>query len=190
MSPTETPQKRRFPATESTRRTSGTLTAEGTSSAAHALGLDKHQTKQEDDSRNSTITRRSGMLPTPVKTPKKAPTEAQAASIRAVARNLFAHEEETSTRSPRKQRVPKRYNGISMESFVAEEVEEPIPIFTDSQDRIPEVDASAENPFYGNHTTAPEAPRRRSKRRVAVPGEGSQQIEEALQREDGMVYVL
>jgi hypothetical protein len=200
MSPTQTPQKKRFPGANASTAGPSQLTAEGTTSAAHALGLDK-QGKQEVESRTTSVTRRSGMLPTPVKTPKKAPTEAQAASIRAVARNLFYEGEASSTitttvaKTPRKPRVPKRYNGISMESFVAEEVQDPISIYTDSQDRVPAVDTRAENPFYNTRaatTAAPaQPPRRRSKRAgVSIPGEGSLHIDDALQREDGMVCVL
>ncbi|ROT34855.1 hypothetical protein SODALDRAFT_320969 [Sodiomyces alkalinus F11] len=186
MSPTASPQKQRQPA-------SGELSTEGTAKAGACLGLEKplnHQEKQE--SRTASITRRSGMLPTPVKTPKKPPTEAQAASIQAVARNLFSGDDDTARlQSARKKRVPKKYTGISMDSFKAEQVEEPIQIYTDSRDRVPEVDTSAENPFYGNNETARPEPRlRRSKRNVVVPGEGSQDIDEALEREDGMVFVF
>ncbi|KAH6690684.1 hypothetical protein F5X68DRAFT_71951 [Plectosphaerella plurivora] len=206
MSPTQTPQKKRFPAAASSSSAANAsssvpshLPTEGTMNAAHALGLDKNV-----DTRTTSVNRRSGMLPTPVKTPKKAPTEAQAASIRAVARNLFYEGEAstttttttTVTKTPRKPRVPKRYNGISMESFVAEEVEDPISIYTDSQDRVPAVDSRAENPFYSTRAATTNAapaqpPRRRSKRAaVTVPGEGSLHIDEALQREDGMVCVF
>ncbi|KAM0331674.1 hypothetical protein ACHAQA_003353 [Verticillium albo-atrum] len=180
MSPAFSPQKRRLPALDSVHRASSSR------STAHSLGPNK---EEQDESRTAAISRRSGMLPTPVKTPKKAPTESQAASIQAVARNLFAGDDAMTT--PRKKRTPKKYTGMSLESFAAEEVEEPIQIFTDSHDRVPVVDNSAENPFYGNSTTAQPEPRlRRSKRKVTVPGEGSQRVDEALQREDGMVYVF
>ncbi|KAF6807217.1 hypothetical protein CSOJ01_08325 [Colletotrichum sojae] len=193
MSPTATPQKKRQPAQDSVRRASGFLTAESASQAASSLGIDKmeHQTATAAASTTSaSITRRSGMLPTPAKTPKKAPTEKQTAHIRAVARNLF-HGDEEALASPKRKRVAKKYSGNSLESFTAEEVEEPIQIFTDSQDRIPEADASVDNPFYGDSVTVErQPPRRRSKRKVAIPGEAAQAVDEALQREDGMVYVF
>lgn len=199
MSPTASPQKTRKPPAVSARRVSDELTSAGSSKAAGYLHPEKSRNRQEkEESRTASITRRSGMLPTPVKTPKRPPTEAQAASIQAVARNLFPGDEGTTTTtttppsSARKKRVPKKYTGISMDSFKAEQVEEPIQIYTDSRDRVPEVDTSADNPFYGNNnkTTRPEPRLRRSKRNVVVPGEGSQDIDEALEREDGMVFVL
>ncbi|TDZ36336.1 hypothetical protein C8035_v001758 [Colletotrichum spinosum] len=186
MSPTATPQKKRQPAQDSVRRASGHLTAEGTSRAASSLGIDK----AEHRSTTTSVTRRSGMLPTPAKTPKKAPTEQQTAHIRAVARNLF-HSDEDAIASPKRKRAPKKYSGNSLESFVAADVEQPIEIFADSQDRIPTADNSIDNPFYGDSVAVEQdPPRRRSKRKVAVHGEAAQSVDEALQREDGMVYVF
>jgi hypothetical protein len=188
VSPMASPQKKRLSGMDSDtpRRSSGLLTVEGTAHAAAALGLDK----MERGSASTSISRKTGMLPTPAKTPQKAPTEKNAANIRAFARNLFPAEEEIMP--SQKKRRAKKYTGISMESFTAEEVEDPIQIFTDSQERVPTVDDSEANPFYGR-TTAPETEptKRRSKRnKVAIPGEGAQTVDEALQREDGMVYVL
>ncbi|KAL0934283.1 uncharacterized protein CTRU02_211082 [Colletotrichum truncatum] len=185
MSPTATPQKKRQPAQDSVRRASGFLTVESASQAASSLGIDKMERPP-----TTTVSRRSGMLPTPAKTPKKAPTEKQTAHIRAVARNLF-HSDDEALASPKRKRASKKYSGNSLESFTAEETEEPIEIFTDSQDRIPEADTSLENPFYGDSATIErEPPRRRSKRKVAIPGEASQAVDEAIQREDGMIYVF
>jgi hypothetical protein len=89
-----------------------------------------------------------------------------------------------------KKRVPKKYSGLTLDSFTAEALDDDsIEIFTDSKDRVPERDESAENPFYGR--AAPEPSKRRSKRRnVSVPGEKAQTVEEASERQDGMVYVL
>lgn len=190
MSPTASPQKKRLPPLDSKRRSSGSLTTQSTANAASVLGLGIEKSQQQtDELPTASINRRSGMLPTPVKTPRKAPTETQAASIQSVARNLFANDEANA--SPRKKRTPKKYTGLSMESFKAETVENPIEIYTDSQDRVPQVDRSADNPFYGSHTVVqPEPSKRRSKRKVAVPGEGAQSVDDALQRDDGMVYVL
>ncbi|KAK7448682.1 hypothetical protein CaCOL14_012851 [Colletotrichum acutatum] len=185
MSPAPTPQKKRQPAQDSVRRASGFLTADSSSHAASSLGIDR----MDRQSNHTASTRRSGMLPTPAKTPKKAPTEKQTAHIKSVARNLFANDETMVT--PKKKRTPKKYSGNSLESFTATEVEEKIEIFTDSQDRIPVPDSSVENPFYGDSVTVDrEPPRRRSKRKVAIPGEAAQGVDDALQREDGMVYVF
>lgn len=133
------------------------------------------------------------MLPTPAKTPRKQPDEKFEAGVRAVARNLFTGESSTAEAlaSPRK-RKPKTYTGVSLDSFRAEVVEEEIPIFTDSRDRLPEVDDSADNPFYGNTTEEQQPSRRRSTRvkKIIVPGVGKIPVDEAVQRGDGIVYVL
>ncbi|GKT94232.1 hypothetical protein Ct61P_12082 [Colletotrichum tofieldiae] len=186
MSPASTPQKKRQPAQDSVRRASGFLSAASTSHAASSLGSDR----MDHQPTNTSLTRRSGMLPTPAKTPKKAPSEKQTAQIKSVARNLFPTEEEALA-TPKRKRTPKKYSGNSLESFTATEVEQQIEIFTDSQERIPEADKSVDNPFYGGSVAVDrEPPRRRSKRKVAVPGEAAQAVDEALQREDGMVYVF
>lgn len=93
-----------------------------------------------------------------------------------------------------KKRKSKKYTGLTLESFRAENVEAPIEIFTDSRDRIPEKDTTTDNPFYAAtsaNAPAHEPTKRRSPRKhVSIPGEGSETIEEAIQREDGIVYVL
>jgi hypothetical protein len=175
-SPMASPQKKRQPQPDSVRRM-------GITNAALSLAP---PTASEKSSK-PTVTRTAGMLPTPSKTPQKPPTEKAVAHIQSFARNLFPPE--SSISSPRKKKA-KQYTGMTLESFSAEEVDDPITIFTDSKERIPEKDDSDENPFLIK--AAPSEPiKRRSKRRqVAIPGEGSQSIEEASHREDGMVYVL
>ncbi|KAK6850801.1 hypothetical protein PG987_000435 [Apiospora arundinis] len=172
---------------DSVRRASAHLMTEGANSAAGLLGLPLTKTQA------TSATRGSGMLPTPAKTPsdnKKRDAEIEA-GVRAAARTLF-HDEVDILASSRKKRT-KKYTGISLESFNAEEVDEPIEIFTDSRDRVPQVDRSEENPFYGE-TSAPvaEPPKRRSPRRkmVIIPGEGRIPMEDAVQRADGTVYVF
>ena len=138
--------------------------------------------------------RSNGMLPTPAKTPKKR-TLQFAPGVTAIARNLFPVRPETVEEvmpSPKK-KGRKRYTGFTLDSFDAEDDDAaPIEIFTDSNDRVPEVDMSADNPFYGESSPAhPEPTKRSSKRRkIMVPGEGEKTVEEAEQREDGLVYVL
>ena len=134
------------------------------------------------------------MLPTPSKTPRKQSDDKLEAGVRAVARNLFTSSDSSSSSSvasPRKRKT-KTYTGLSLESFRAEEVEEDIAIFTDSRDRLPEVDGSAENPFYGNSENPQSTSTRRSTRvkKVVVPGVGRIPVDEAVQRGDGIVYVL
>ncbi len=95
--------------------------------------------------------------------------------------------------SPKKNRGRKRYTGYTLDSFEAQEEDTPIPIYTDSHDRVPEVDMSQDNPFYGDsQTTEPEPSKTRAskRRKITVPGEGEQSIEDLEQREDGMLYTL
>jgi len=180
--------------TSNSRRVSGGLTDDTTASAAEALGLSPKEEdhKMQSEQRSSSNVRGNGMLPTPAKTPKKRLSES-AASISAIARNLFpvpARSVDDVMPSPRRN-GRKKYTGFTLDSFTAEDEETPIQIFTDSQDRVPEVDLSKDNPFYVDGSSIPPEPVKRSKRRkINVPGEGEQTVEEAERREDGLVYVL
>ena len=219
--PAETPQKKRQPPVpgEPARRVSGALTAESKVQAAAALGLNNSSSLDASGvaTNNKLATGAAGtMLPTPAKTPRK-PSVKNEAEIRAVARNLFVpftltdddrdaveHEELEATASTdpaaifpdSKKRKPKKYTGLSLQSFTAVEVDEPIEIYTDSHERVPEIDASADNPFLGGanvvvHEPSVSEPARRGRsKKVFIPGEGRQTVEEAVQREDGLVYVL
>ena len=135
--------------------------------------------------RRSTVSRTKDMLLTPSKTPRKVDVNKQVPALGHVARDLFNTQHDELT--PRKRQ--KKYTGISLESFTAEEIEEPFDIFTDSRDRLPTKDESEANPFYGE-VAVPETPKRRSKRSVKIPGEGAQSVDAAARREDGMLYVL
>ena len=144
--------------------------------------------------RSTTTVNNNGMLPTPAKTPTQKPTVV-APGIRSIARNLFPIRGETAEDampSPKK-KGHKQHSGCTLGSFGAEDGDIQIAIYTDSHDRVPEVDLSADNPFYGQSGAAaqPEPSKRSSKRRkIVIPGEGEQTIEEAERREDGLIYVL
>jgi len=171
------------------RRVSGALNFESALSAASALGLPEPKMER----RSTAAAHNNGMLPTPAKTPKKEPTEV-APGITAIARNLFPVRPETVEEvmpSPKK-KGRKRYTGFTLDSFEAEEEDQPIQIYTDSNDRVPELDMSAGNPFYGEGTAALPEPTKRSgkRRKISVPGEADQTAEEVERREDGLVYVL
>ena len=171
------PKKKRTVAFDQTALTS-TLTSEKSHSTTTSSG------KSLITGRAS-ISAASGMLITPAKTPQKPPSQKTRENIQAVARSLFNETE--AMPSPRRSRNQKSL----LDSF-ADEDDEPIAIFTDSRERIPEVDHSAENPFYDNgpNYTA-ETPRRSPRRQtVTIPGEGQVPIEEAVRRDDGMVIVL
>lgn len=188
--PLLSPQKKKIPAMDSSRRASGTLTTSGAATAAAALGLPALSRPELLAARATTSTTSASMLITPAKTPVKPPTEQSKAKVEAFARTLFRSEEEIMP-SPRKVRGKK----YTLDSFTEEASEESIHIFTDSHERIPEVDRSIDNPFYGAPPrpaarTAPDAPRRSRRQMVSIPGEGKISVDEAIQRDDGMVTVF
>lgn len=148
---------------------------------------------------SSTTTISEGMLPTPVKTPKKK----MVPSVNAAARALFQDPVQTATNSmkfepsPRKSRKNKRYNGFSLESFAAEDdgSRGQIQIFTDSRDRVPQADDSKANPFVEqnmNGESSSTCKVRGTSKRRKVSGEKKldPQVEEAIRDDEGMVYVL
>ncbi|KKK16310.1 hypothetical protein ARAM_001767 [Aspergillus rambellii] len=122
----------------------------------------------------STMT--EGMLPTPAKTPRKKPVD----DLGSAARALFPP-------STQKKKA-KKHTGFSLDSFTDEtsQGEPQIQIYTDSRDRIPEVDESESNPFFKKPATNV------AYTRPARPKTGSRdnEVNEALDREDGMVYVF
>lgn len=170
------------------RKVSGALDSDSTATAAASLGLSAHDLMKMDHNRSSVL--RNGMLPTPAKTPKRRPTEAPA-DIAGIARNLFPSRTETvdeAMPSPRK-RKSKKYTGFTIDSFEADDEDTPIAIYTDSRDRVPEVDLSMDNPFYGEGSAPQPEPTKRTSRRRIDTASGEVHREEA-QREDGLVYVL
>lgn len=128
----------------------------------------------------------NGMLPTPMKTPRKKAVE----DVSSAARTLFP----TASTFARPKKS-KKYSGFSLESFEEESTEThgKIEIFTDSRDRIPQLDESEENPFYKKpaapaitETAAP----RTSSRRKANGSKRDKEVDNAIDRKDGMTYVL
>lgn len=186
---TLSPQKKRQPAAASSasRSVSGSLTAESIRNAAAALG----QSQKMD---SLTASSAALALPTPAKTPARKHTDQSAKEVNAIARNLFGKQQETQTEteqplSPKKTRT-KRNNGISLGSFEIHDEEASIEIFTDSENRLPEVDSSTENPFYGESgIAASAAPVRRSSRHKKSTVE-KEIVDEKLKRDDGLLYVL
>lgn len=176
-----------------TRRVSGALNEESTAQAAASLGLPTTNSESKMTSLPSTsLLRKNGMLPTPTKTPKKSPNKV-APGITSIARNLFpVRYDNPDDAMPTPRRGRKKYGGRNLDCFQAEEKDTPIQIYTDSHDRVPEVDLSDDNPFYGNKSVAVPEPTKRSadRRKVEIPGEGEISLDEAMQRQDGAVYVL
>ncbi|KAI0483531.1 hypothetical protein F4859DRAFT_473171 [Xylaria cf. heliscus] len=183
--PAVSPIKKRLPNMDSVRRASGTLTAQSTANAADSLGINrKPQTKLQGPLATS---RNLSELPTPAKTPRKQPNTKTEAASRAMARQLFTSNEDLM---PTPKKKAKKYTGLTLDSFRAEDVEEDIEIFTDSRDHLPQVDDSAENPFYGDHVIAEPSKRRSKRKPIVVPGEGRHSVEDAVKRSDGVLVVF
>jgi len=140
----------------------------------------------------------AGMLPTPVKTPQKD----RLAKPTMAARALFQDHSSATLESPRKTQK-RRHNGFSLESFSEDaSSQDPVQIHVDSRDQLPELDTSTDNPFY----TAPSAeikkraapPRQKmagpSKRRKVSTEQEKRpldpQVEDAIDKDEGMVYIL
>ncbi|KAH0542713.1 hypothetical protein FGG08_002948 [Glutinoglossum americanum] len=138
-----------------------------------------------------------GMLPTPAKTPKKRHTQ-PVAGLGSAARVLFAPRPPTveeAMPSPRKSKKGKKHNELSLHSFSDDQNddgdEEKIEIYTDSKERIPEMDISDDNPFISRPGQAAAAEEARSlRRRRKVRTDVSHDVEESLKRDDGMYYVF
>jgi len=89
----------------------------------------------------------------------------------------------------------RKYNGFSLDSFTSEDGNEgengKIAIFTDSKDRVPELDESEDNPFYVRKSNVQATGSRVSRRKKIVQEiKRDPKVEEALNRDDGLVYVL
>ncbi|KAI0898936.1 hypothetical protein F4806DRAFT_456084 [Annulohypoxylon nitens] len=185
--PAVSPQKKRQPAMDSVRRASKNSGAGSAADAADSLRIgNSHQKKKSI----STAITGPMMLPTPDKTPAKKLDEKSKANVSSIARNLFSEPE--AMPSPKKRKT-KKYSGLTLDSFKAETIDEPIEIFTDTRDRIPEEDKTADNPFYEQpaSTSDHDQPVRQTRSKlVYVEGEGKITIEEALKREDGIIYVF
>ncbi|KAI1174343.1 hypothetical protein F4777DRAFT_385738 [Nemania sp. FL0916] len=185
--PASTPVEKRLPNMDSVRRASGTVNVKSVADAVGSLGVSPPKS-QHKSQKTTAISHSTGMLPTPAKTPRKQPNAKTEAASRAIARSLFLTEENVM---PTPKKRAKKYTGSTLESFRAEDVEEEIEIFTDLRDQLPEVDTSAQNPFYGDHHKTTEPSKKWSKRKtVSIPGEGKQSIEDAVKRPDGVLVVF
>ncbi|OAP63420.1 hypothetical protein AYL99_02647 [Fonsecaea erecta] len=149
---------------------------------------------------SSSTTISDGMLPTPVKTPKKKmiPKASNAARALFQDNTLSANHLVDFEPSPKRNRKSKRYNGFSLESFTVgnDDSRGQVQIYTDSRDRVPHVDNSESNPFIERSMNGETSSSRKiagtSKRRK-VSGERKKldpQVEEAIEKDDGMVYVF
>ncbi|RAL15557.1 uncharacterized protein BO97DRAFT_216161 [Aspergillus homomorphus CBS 101889] len=119
-----------------------------------------------------------GMLPTPAKTPRKKAV----ADVGSTARVLFPPPPSSSSR-----RKSKKHTGFSLDSFTEDHGQSgtEIKIYTDSRDRVPELDESEGNPFYKkpSSNTSTRTSRRKEMAR-------DKEVNESVKREDGMFYVF
>ena len=139
------------------------------------------------------------MLPTPVTLPRKKAVPQSA--VNAAARVLFPARPdsvEDAMPIPRKYRKSRRQLGFSPYNSMEDDgasSEDRIQIYTDSKDKVPELDRSEDNPFFEQLRQGPPPPepvqsRPSRKRKHSLDVESNPQIEEAFNREEGMVYVL
>ena len=141
----------------------------------------------------------TSMLPTPAKTPRKKPV--QQAAVNAAARVLFPARSdviEDAMPTPRKRRN-RRNVGFSIYDSIEDDPnysEDKIEIYTDSKDKVPELDTSADNPFYEQRDpdrSVPEPKKRKPSMKRKIAREllvHNPDVEEAFNRDEGMVYVL
>lgn len=139
----------------------------------------------------------ASMLPTPAKTPRKKQVQ-HAAGLSRVLFPVRPDTVEGAMPTPRKNKKTKRHVGFSLDSSMEDDASSEgggIKIYTDSKDTVPELDQSEENPFI-DHPLKRDIPEERrkpkpGKKRKAQPEAiGKQEIEEAFNHEEGMVYVL
>ena len=94
---------------------------------------------------------------------------------------------------PKKKRA-KKHQGFSLDSFTdagdAGEGDASISIFTDSKDRVPELDASEDNPFYEKKAQVANGQGRSKRPGKRGKFKGSEDVKDAFDRNEGMVYVL
>ncbi|KAL8694679.1 MAG: hypothetical protein Q9218_000690 [Villophora microphyllina] len=136
------------------------------------------------------------LLPTPAKTPRKQ-DKRKASELQSAARVLFPsrHEKVEDAMPTTRSRRGRKNVGFSLDSSGEdEETKDPIPIFTDSKDKFPELDPGDHNPFLDN----PQSPKPPASRKIAgrrgrkAKGhvQTNPQIQDAFNHEKGMVYVF
>ncbi|KAL8897185.1 MAG: hypothetical protein Q9192_002709 [Flavoplaca navasiana] len=143
----------------------------------------------EQGSLNPTV----GMLPTPAKTPRKQDLR-KATELQSAARVLFPTRlDKVEDAMPKKGRRGRKNVGFSLDSSGEDqESTSAIQIFTDSKDKVPELDLGEDNPFIEKPQTtiSPEPTKTSGRRGRKKEVKSNPQIEEAFNHEEGMVYVF
>ena len=140
----------------------------------------------KNESLHAPSTTPSSLLLTPAKTPRKKDVSLGGKSAAKVLfpRSTDPIEEVTPSRK-RGRRNKTDISSLGIE--YGESPREQIEIFTDSKERIPELDEDEDNPFYVKPGT--EKSRAARPKRSRKPDQ-DKEIEEALGRDDGMFVVL
>ena len=129
-------------------------------------------------------------LPTPAKTPRKQPMQ-QKAAVASAARVLFPTRPDTTEEVMPKTGKSRKGRQVGLSSMMGGEANddaESINIFTDSRDRFPSLDPDADNPFIDNAT--PSTKDQRVKRRRMSGVQTNEEVKQAFDHEEGIVYVL
>jgi hypothetical protein len=140
------------------------------------------------------------MLPTPAKTPRKRAAPNQAA-LKSTARVLIPSRPTTiddAMPSPRKHKQPSNsHNSFSISALADEGDDEAssskIEIYTDSKERVPSMDEDENNPFLSRNASSKKKVievSQTTRRRVKQKSEKDKQMEEAAQKDEGIIYVL
>lgn len=142
----------------------------------------------------------AGMLPTPSKTPKKraVPQELVSSTSRVLFPGRPAKLEDAMPPT-RKSKKSKIFSLDGLDENSDEEAAK-ISIYTDSKDRVPDLDEGEDNPFVsgkGGKSKANGVPQhnnrgvtRRSTRRANGYDEEIEEMERKVQNDEGMIYVL
>ena len=186
------------PSHSTTEEQHNTATRSSPSTSASAPTFtSQHASHTAMDNQMQPTNMTAGMLPTPVKTPQKKAV-APAGTER---RSLFpasSHAPRNEESDPNKTKG-KNFSHFSLESFSSDPTpcEKPrFEIYTDSRDRIPKINQNMDNPFLSKATgseVSVDGAADSSKKRRKVDSGGYKrdaQVDEAVRRDDGLLYVL
>ncbi|KAK2864954.1 hypothetical protein FQN49_004054 [Arthroderma sp. PD_2] len=139
----------------------------------------------------------NGMLPTPVKTPRKKKVE----DLGPAARTLFSSNsksEDPEAMVPKRSRS-KKYTGFSLESFETDPQQagkSATSQSTDSRDRVPQVNDSMDNPFRSKSaepapsTSKPSSDGTKRRKLDDSSQKRDKNVDKAIRRDDGLLYVF
>ncbi|KAH9818170.1 hypothetical protein Tdes44962_MAKER05364, partial [Teratosphaeria destructans] len=127
----------------------------------------------------------ANMLPTPSKTPKKR----NAAAVSSAARVLSFQPNDPNDVMPTPRRIRKHGRSNSASGFdlyddnMDAQNDPNIPIFTDTNARVPELDQTEDNPFVGPRHVPP-----KPKRTQRIKAQQEKDMEEAAKRDEGVIF--